>query len=315
MTTTMIDNTMSLYVAVVFSDTTEKLFQEVFEELGIGRVSHVDFVSVVPERRKAFVHFSEWFQTEKVVNFQEDLKDLGRVKVFYSDKSFWSASKNFSVKKPSLERKERVELNNPTLLLDDEDDELKPVKGVDYDCEVFEDEYIPGVDYDYYGEEEETTAAAAAAACGPFPKMDDYAENSVLLDGQVLFTGIPSFEFVDNSYVELTELDRDHYARQTQQLTQELAEQEESSTRIEAMLLQEVVELKMQLVKKEEERLMLECCLDGEREHYMGQIRRQSEHIQRLQESVNLYESHIYGPNYHKPTIPLSLDEIRRHLG
>ncbi len=60
-------NTMvaSLYIPIIKSDITDEFIQKCFHEHNIGKVSHVDFVfNKQKSRREAFVHFSEWYDTE-----------------------------------------------------------------------------------------------------------------------------------------------------------------------------------------------------------------------------------------------------------
>ncbi len=75
-------NTMvaSLYIPIIKPDITDEFIQKCFHEHNIGKVSHVDFVfNKQKSRREAFVHFSEWYDTEIANKLKHKLENRYRI--------------------------------------------------------------------------------------------------------------------------------------------------------------------------------------------------------------------------------------------
>ena len=71
-------NTMvaSLYIPVIKANITHEFIQKCFHENNIGKVSHVDFVfNKQKSRREAFVHFSEWYDTDMAYQLKSKLEN------------------------------------------------------------------------------------------------------------------------------------------------------------------------------------------------------------------------------------------------
>lgn len=82
---------LSLYVPVLSDDyLTEEFMKSIFLKKELGIVDHVDFVkNLEKNRNEAFIHFSKWFDTDKVKNFQKDVKDKNiKTKVYYTENKF-----------------------------------------------------------------------------------------------------------------------------------------------------------------------------------------------------------------------------------
>lgn len=81
----------SIYIPVLSNgDLTEDFFKTLFLTKCLGVVDHVDVVhNLEKNRHEAFVHFKEWFDTDHVKKFQEDVKDrTTKTKLYYSEKNF-----------------------------------------------------------------------------------------------------------------------------------------------------------------------------------------------------------------------------------
>ena len=66
---------MSLYIPVI-SNSTEEFIKLMFLRHKIGRVSRVDYVQNLEKNRKeAFVHFEEWFDTTEANLMQTEITD------------------------------------------------------------------------------------------------------------------------------------------------------------------------------------------------------------------------------------------------
>lgn len=82
---------LSIYIPVLSNgDLTEEFFKTLFLTKCLGVVDHVDIVhNLEKNRHEAFVHFKEWFDTDDVKKFQEDVKDpTTKTKLYYSEKNF-----------------------------------------------------------------------------------------------------------------------------------------------------------------------------------------------------------------------------------
>lgn len=71
------DTTMvtSIYIPFMDNTTTSDYITKCFHEKNVGKVDHVDFViNKQKHRREAFVHFSEWYNTDDAVKLKGDLE-------------------------------------------------------------------------------------------------------------------------------------------------------------------------------------------------------------------------------------------------
>tara|TARA_B100002051_G_scaffold113358_1_gene107889 strand:+ start:1658 stop:2980 length:1323 start_codon:yes stop_codon:yes gene_type:complete len=77
----MIDQTMSLYIPRVFGDDDEQIKREISEQMasqGVGVTSSVDVDHSPRGHKQAFVHFSEWLETEDNEALQTDIRHRHR---------------------------------------------------------------------------------------------------------------------------------------------------------------------------------------------------------------------------------------------
>jgi hypothetical protein len=84
---------LSLYIpSGIMSYHTEEYITKQFIEHCIGKVMRVDFVKNInkSDRREAFVHFDEWFETETSIALQENVKNIEiKSRFVYHGKKFW----------------------------------------------------------------------------------------------------------------------------------------------------------------------------------------------------------------------------------
>jgi hypothetical protein len=83
---------LSLYIPIISESTSETYIKKMFVSKNIGKVLRVDFVkNKAKNRREAFIHFDEWFDSEESKNLKEDiLNPESRTRFKYSNgDKFW----------------------------------------------------------------------------------------------------------------------------------------------------------------------------------------------------------------------------------
>ncbi len=78
----------SLYIPRVFNNIDEARVANVFEKLGFGKITKVDFVSK-EKHKSAYVHFASWSDNDATRAFRKELEENGKAKVNYDDPWFW----------------------------------------------------------------------------------------------------------------------------------------------------------------------------------------------------------------------------------
>jgi len=67
---------LSLYIPIISDSTSEDYIIKMFNTHNIGKVMRVDFVkNKIKNRREAFVHFDEWFDSEESKKMKSDILD------------------------------------------------------------------------------------------------------------------------------------------------------------------------------------------------------------------------------------------------
>ena len=100
---------LSLYIPVIGENVSESYMKKMFDTHKIGKVMRVDFVkNIGKNRREAFVHFDEWFNTDESKQLQEDVLNPDKQARFvYYNKKFWPLLVNKNshrrVKNPNYE--------------------------------------------------------------------------------------------------------------------------------------------------------------------------------------------------------------------
>jgi len=117
MSSSSINQSLSLYIPRVFLNITEKRITGVFEDLKFGHVSRVDLVNKENEEgqayKSAYVHFSEWFDTATNCSFQDRVLDTAReARIVYDDPWYWIVLENKAKKHVPGDRKIRIEISD-----------------------------------------------------------------------------------------------------------------------------------------------------------------------------------------------------------
>lgn len=94
---------LSLFIPYVFANITQERIARVFENNHLGIVDHVDFVRKTDKNGKSYhavyVHFSRWFNSSVVENFQERVLSPDKeARVVYDDPWFWIVLQNTGAK-------------------------------------------------------------------------------------------------------------------------------------------------------------------------------------------------------------------------
>ena len=65
---------LSLYIPIIAESISEEYIKKMFKTYNIGIILRVDFVkNLVNNRREAFVHFDEWYNSEESKKMKEDI--------------------------------------------------------------------------------------------------------------------------------------------------------------------------------------------------------------------------------------------------
>tara|TARA_B100001093_G_scaffold295960_1_gene282234 strand:- start:926 stop:1399 length:474 start_codon:yes stop_codon:yes gene_type:complete len=88
----MSSSVLSLYIPVISVFTTEAYIKKIFKNKKIGKVLKVDFVkNIEKNRREAFIHFDEWFDTNEAKKLKEDVNTENKKTQFIYNETgkFW----------------------------------------------------------------------------------------------------------------------------------------------------------------------------------------------------------------------------------
>tara|TARA_X000000368_G_scaffold417606_1_gene414485 strand:+ start:2624 stop:3079 length:456 start_codon:yes stop_codon:yes gene_type:complete len=83
---------LSLYIPIISENITETFITKVFSDKNIGKILRVDFVhNNVKNRREAFIHFDEWFNSNESSSLKEDIlnPDTKTQFVYGVSNKFW----------------------------------------------------------------------------------------------------------------------------------------------------------------------------------------------------------------------------------
>ena len=82
---------LSLYIPIISESTSEDYIKSSFEKNKIGKILRVDFVhNIQKNRREAFIHFDEWFDTIECVKLKESILDPNvKAKLYHTSERFW----------------------------------------------------------------------------------------------------------------------------------------------------------------------------------------------------------------------------------
>ena len=119
---------MSLFIPRVFENITQERIIKKIEEIGLGKVSHVDLVLKKGHNdvnyNGAYIHFEYWNNTEYAQKFQASVRDLSNeTRIVYDAPWFWIVLENTA--KKHTKRKTCVDLTDfaNNMELDEENSE------------------------------------------------------------------------------------------------------------------------------------------------------------------------------------------------
>jgi hypothetical protein len=106
---------ISLYIPHIFANFSKEFVEKVFDDLNIGNVKNIDFVSKYGQDGKeynaAYIHFNEWYDTISARNFQARVVDTGKeARIVYDEPWYWIVLENKARKYIPGERKPRIDL-------------------------------------------------------------------------------------------------------------------------------------------------------------------------------------------------------------
>ena len=107
---------ISLYIPHIFANYTKEDVSRVFNDLNIGKVKNIDFVSKMSKEGKvynsAYIHFVEWYDTIVAHNFQSRVLDVNKeARLMYEDPWYWIVLENKAQKHNPGDRKTRIVLD------------------------------------------------------------------------------------------------------------------------------------------------------------------------------------------------------------
>jgi len=106
---------ISLFIPHVFANYSKEDVAKVFEDLNIGKIKHIDFVSKLGENGKpfyaAYIHFEQWYENIVAINFQERVLNPDKqARIVYEDPWYWIVMENKAQKRNSGDRKLRINI-------------------------------------------------------------------------------------------------------------------------------------------------------------------------------------------------------------
>ena len=89
-------NIPSLCIPRVFPNIDEKRIRRIFDDLALGEIQEIDFVSKKTDKgepfNRIFVHFRRWFSNRNADTARERLLEGKEIKIIYDDPWFWKVS-------------------------------------------------------------------------------------------------------------------------------------------------------------------------------------------------------------------------------
>jgi hypothetical protein len=116
MSSTPINQSMSLFIAYVFPNIGVHRIINIFQDANIGIVSRVDFIKKTDKQGKSFnniyIHFHSWLETEEAQKFQDSIRDPeAKTTLQYDGPWFWIILEN-TFKKQEVKEVKEVKRNN-----------------------------------------------------------------------------------------------------------------------------------------------------------------------------------------------------------
>ena len=91
-------NQPSMCIPRVFENINELQVREVFEQLDLGELDHIDIIERSSEKgekyKRIFIHFRKWYWNDDAINARRRLVEGKDIKVVYNMPWFWKISAN-----------------------------------------------------------------------------------------------------------------------------------------------------------------------------------------------------------------------------
>ena len=91
-------NQPSMCIPRVFENINELQVREVFEQLDLGQLDHIDIIERRSEKgekyKRIFIHFRKWYWNDDAINARRRLVEGKDIKVVYNMPWFWKISAN-----------------------------------------------------------------------------------------------------------------------------------------------------------------------------------------------------------------------------
>lgn len=91
-------NQPSMCIPRVFENINELQVREVFEQLDLGELDHIDIIERSSEKgekyKRIFIHFRKWYWNDDAINARHRLVEGKDIKVVYNMPWFWKISAN-----------------------------------------------------------------------------------------------------------------------------------------------------------------------------------------------------------------------------
>jgi hypothetical protein len=123
---TLPKNVPSMCIPRTFPNITKERIAQVFRELNLGPISHIDVVPRTSERgekyQRVFVHLHKWNNTDEAHRARERLLTGKEIKIIYDDPWFWKVSANRSASNVPSQSARPSHAARPAAVLDFGDD-------------------------------------------------------------------------------------------------------------------------------------------------------------------------------------------------
>ena len=84
---------LSIYIPIISNTTSKNFIIKQFLEHNIGKIKKIDFVlNLKKNRSEAFIHFHEWFNNDKSISLNNDIKNNNtKTRFIYNEKTkqYW----------------------------------------------------------------------------------------------------------------------------------------------------------------------------------------------------------------------------------
>jgi hypothetical protein len=125
---TLPKNVPSMCIPRTFPNITKERIAQVFRDLNLGPISHIDVVPRTSERgekyQRVFVHLHKWNNTDEAQRARERLLTGKEIKIIYDDPWFWKVSANRSGSNAPSQNARPSHASRPAAVLDFGDDNL-----------------------------------------------------------------------------------------------------------------------------------------------------------------------------------------------